>query len=673
MTTDRTTAQAPEVSRRLYELMVLMKAADDRLSKGISTGELNCVYWPSRGQEAIAAAMGVTLRVDDQLVTTYRGLHDLIGKGVPLVEIYGEMLGRQVGASRGKGGTMHIARPESGVMLSTGIVGAGLPVGVGLAMATQRKGLDRVTVVSFGDGATNTGSFHEAVNMAALWDLPMVLVCQNNQFAEMTPTEHTMKIERVADRAAGYGIPGVRVDGNDPFAVLDALGEAVDRARRGEGPTLVECLTFRFRGHYFGDPMAYIPEERMAEAQADDPIPRFRAHLLSDGVCTEQELDDIDAAAAATVDDAIATVLAAPMPSFDELDRDVYADQPGATTVPPAHGADEQEMTFREALNLALDQALAADDRVFLLGEDIADPGTFGTTRGLSTKYGTDRVLDTPISEAAIVGAAIGAAMEGYLPVAEIMIMDFIGIAVDQIVNHAAKLRFMSGGRTTAPITVRTQVYGGLGSGATHAQSLEGWFMHVPGLKVIVPATPRDAKGLMTAAVFDPDPCVVVETIRLQSQRGMVPTDPGFSIPLGQADVKRAGDDVTLVCYGRGVVEALGAADLLEQEGVSAEVLDLRTLVPLDVDAMVESVRRTTRAVVVHDAVQFAGPGAEIAAVIQRELFDELSAPVERVGARSVPNPASPMLEAQVYPNAESITAAVKRVLHWGTAKVADG
>ncbi len=330
-------------------------------------------------------------------------------------------------------------------------------------------------------------------------------------------------------------------------------------------------------------------------------------------------------------------------------------------------------MTFREALNLALDQALAGDDRVFLLGEDIADPGAFGTTRGLSTKHGTDRVLDTPISEAAIVGAAIGAAMEGYLPVAEIMIMDFIGIAVDQIVNHAAKLRFMSGGRTTAPITVRTQVYGGLGSGATHAQSLEAWFMHVPGLKVIVPATPRDAKGLMTAAVFDPDPCLVVETIRLQSQRGMVPTDPAFSIPLGQADVKRAGDDVTLVCYGRGVVESLAAAELLEQDGVSAEVLDLRTLVPLDVETMVESVRRTKRAVVVHDAVQFAGPGAEVAAVLQRELFDELAAPVERVGARSVPNPASPTLEAQVYPSAESVVAAAKRVLEWGTAKVADG
>lgn len=318
MTTD------PKVQRRLYELMVLMKAADDRLSKGISSGEMMCVYWPSRGQEAIAAGIGVSLRADDQLLTTYRGLHDLIGKGVPLVEIFGEMLGRQVGASRGKGGTMHICRPESGVMLSTGIVGAGPPVAVGLALAAKRKGLDRVTVVTFGDGATNTGSFHESANMAALWDLPVVLVCQNNLYAEMTPTDHTMKIAHVADRALGLGMAGVRIDGNDPLAVVDALTEALDRARSGKGPTLLECVTFRFRGHYFGDPMAYIPKDQMTVAEQADPVPRFRAHLASTGV-SDDDLDRIEAAAQAQVEEAVATVLASPPPSLDELDRDVYA------------------------------------------------------------------------------------------------------------------------------------------------------------------------------------------------------------------------------------------------------------------------------------------------------------------------------------------------------------
>lgn len=313
------------LERRLYELMVLMKAADDRLSKGIGTGEFMCVYWPSRGQEAIAAAMGVALRPDDQLVTTYRGLHDLIGKGVPLEEIYGEMMGRTVGASRGKGGTMHIAKPEVGVMLSTGIVGAGPPVAVGLAMAAKRKGSDRVTVVSFGDGATNTGSFHEAANMAALWDLPVVFVCQNNLYAEMTPTVDTMKLAHVADRAAGYGMPGVRVDGNDPLAVTSALEDALRRARAGDGPTFVECVTFRFRGHYFGDRMPYIPKEQLAAAMDADPVPRFRSHLAEAGVCGEDELDRIDAQALATVQAALETVMRADFPSIDELDSDVYA------------------------------------------------------------------------------------------------------------------------------------------------------------------------------------------------------------------------------------------------------------------------------------------------------------------------------------------------------------
>ena len=324
----------------------------------------------------------------------------------------------------------------------------------------------------------------------------------------------------------------------------------------------------------------------------------------------------------------------------------------------------EQEMTMREALNLALDQALEADERVFLLGEDIADPGASGPTAGLSTKYGHSRVLDTPISEAAIVGAAIGAAIDGLLPVAEIMIMDFIGIAADQLINNAAKLRYMTAGRTTAPLTVRTQVYGGLTTGATHSQSLEAWFMHIPGMKVIVPSTPRDGKGLLTSAIFDEDPCLFIETIRLQGVKGPVPVDPGFSIPLGQADIKRTGTDVTLIGYGRSVQDALKAAAKLESDhGVSAEVVDLRTLVPLDVETIVESVGRTRRAVVAHHAVEFAGPGAEVAAILSKELFGRLEAPVERVGARFVPTPAAPALEAAVLPTPARLVEAALRTL----------
>jgi pyruvate dehydrogenase E1 component alpha subunit len=318
-------AASAVVQQRMLEVMALAKACDERLRKGISTGEFLTVYWPSRGQEAIAAGFAACLRTDDRLVTTYRGLHDQIGKGVSLVEILGEMLGRQVGACRGKGGTMHIADPKVGVMLSTGIVGAGIPVAVGLALAARAQKADRVVAVSFGDGATNTGSFHEAVNMAAIWQLPLVLVCQNNQYAEMTPTAHSMHVEHIAERAAAYNIPGVTIDGNDPMEVYRAFTEAVHRARSGGGPTLIECLTYRFFGHFFGDQMAYIPAAELEAAKAADPVLRFGDRLVDEGVLTRSQVDGIDEHARRQVDEAVVEVLASPTPTLDELDRDVYA------------------------------------------------------------------------------------------------------------------------------------------------------------------------------------------------------------------------------------------------------------------------------------------------------------------------------------------------------------
>jgi len=329
VTTDTGTMPTNDVLRTMFEVMTLVKTCDERLRKGIATGEFMTVFWPPRGQEAIAAGIAVCLRRDDRLVTTYRGLHDLIAKGVPLTEILGEMLGRQIGACRGKGGTMHVTCPDVGVMLSTGIVGAGVPVAVGLALAARRQGSDRVTAVCFGDGATNTGSFHEAANLASTWQLPVVLICQNNQYAEMTAVGQTMHIERIADRALAYAMPGVRVDGNDPVAVHRELSAAVERARSGGGPTLVECVTFRFNGHYFGDPMAYIPPEELAAAIAADPVPRYRSWLTEHAILDEDALAGIEAGAVRQVDDALATVLASPPPTIDEVDTDVYASAVG--------------------------------------------------------------------------------------------------------------------------------------------------------------------------------------------------------------------------------------------------------------------------------------------------------------------------------------------------------
>jgi pyruvate dehydrogenase E1 component alpha subunit len=322
-------APSADMQRRMYELMTLMKAVDDRMVKGISAGEFITFYYSYRGQEAIAAALGVVLRESDQLVTTYRGLHDHIGKGVPLDELLSEILGKQSSLSGGKGGLMHIVWPERGVMLSTGIVGAGIPVAVGLALGADLEGSDRVTAVCFGDGATNTGSFHEAANMAAVWNLPLVLVCQNNLYGEKTPIEMTMNVDHVADRAAAYGMPGITVDGNDPDETFGALSDAVERARSGNGPTLVECVTFRFRGHSFGDDQAYIPKEQFAEAEKHDPVPTYRERLLSSGVCGEDELSSIESTATTTVAETVQTVLAAPEAPGDGLMADVYATPEG--------------------------------------------------------------------------------------------------------------------------------------------------------------------------------------------------------------------------------------------------------------------------------------------------------------------------------------------------------
>jgi acetoin:2,6-dichlorophenolindophenol oxidoreductase subunit alpha len=316
-------------ARELYAKMMLAYAVDERLRRGIMRGEFATVIWPSRGQEAVAAGVSLALRADDRLVTTYRGLHDHVAKGVPLAEVIGEVIGRTAGASGGKGGTMHIAAPAQGVMLTTGIVGAGVPIAVGVALAARQQESDRVVAVSFGDGATNTGSFHEAVNLAAVWDLPVIFVCQNNLYAEMTPIAETMRIKEVRERALGYGIPGVRVDGNDPEAVYYAVAEAAERGRNGGGPTFVEAVTFRFKGHYVGDPQRYMPKEELAAAEQNDPVIRYRALLTDGGMFTSGELTAIDEQAAADVEAAVQAALDTPPPDAAQLDQDLYDDMKG--------------------------------------------------------------------------------------------------------------------------------------------------------------------------------------------------------------------------------------------------------------------------------------------------------------------------------------------------------
>lgn len=662
-----------DIAVSIYETMARIHAADQRIQDGLKSGDLQFQYYPAGGQEAIAASIGALLTADDSYVTTYRVIHDIVAKGAPMNEIMAEMYGKETGTSKGKGGPMHLSDPKSGLVVTTGIVGAGAPIANGLALADQMRGTGRVTVCSFGDGAANIGAVHEALNMAALWGLPVVFVCQNNLYAEYTSFEQSTKSNSIADRASGYGMAGERCDGCDPASVYAAAKRAIDRARAGEGPTLLECVAPRLQGHAFGSEQTHMDQERLSHDLANAPMITVRQRLLDEGIADESRLAGIDAAAAEEVEKAEAFAKASPEPDPSELYTEIFEDKKFLPETPGEGGVSDDEpspaslsqKTFGEAVNEAMDVALSTDDNVFLLGEDLMDPagGIVKQTAGLSTKHGEDRVRGTPISEQAIVGAAIGAAIAGMKPVAEIMVCDFAMVCMDQIANHAAKLRYMSGGRTTVPLTIRMLSAGNVGSfGAQHSQSLESWFAHMPGLKVVAPSNAFDAKGLLLSCIHDPDPCISIEAMRCFFAPGDV-AEGDYRVPIGKAAVRQEGSDVTIISYSWGMQEVFGAVEALSKDGVSCEVIDLRSIMPLDLNTVLESVSKTGRAVIVHPAVEFCGFGAELSSKIHENLFDKLKAPVARLGARYTPIPFSQKLEAMHFPNAEGVIATVKSIL----------
>jgi pyruvate dehydrogenase E1 component alpha subunit len=367
----------------MFDTMALIVACDDVLRSAISAGDVAFTYYSPRGQEAVAAGFAAAIRRDDYLVTTYRGLHDHIAKGVPLHPLFAEMLGRGEGTGKGKGGPMHVVWPDSGLMLTTGVVGSGMPIAAGLAWAARHRRSDQVTVVSFGDGASNIGAFHEAANLAALWELPVIFLCQNNGYGEHTPFAAHQRTARVAERAAAYAMPGVTVDGNDPVAVYEAVTEATARARAGDGPTLVEAVTYRLFGHVFGDRMSYVDPAELEMAWRREPVARMRALLIDRGVLDEDGAAAVEAQCASKAADTLAAVVGLPEPGDDEALTDVVAPSVPIAVRPGDHDrvvGDRGEMSVRAAITLALDEALAADDRVVLLGEDITGAGVFGVT-----------------------------------------------------------------------------------------------------------------------------------------------------------------------------------------------------------------------------------------------------------------------------------------------------
>ncbi|HET8882305.1 MAG TPA: dehydrogenase E1 component subunit alpha/beta [Solimonas sp.] len=663
----------PATLVEIYRQMARIRATDKGIQAGLSAGKFLFSYWPSTGQEVIPAAISQLIGARDYMVTTYRGIHDQVAKGLDLEGLFAEALGRATGVNKGKGGAPHISDPKSGSMLTTAIVGAGAPIANGLAFAAKTRGEDRVTIVNFGDGATSIGAVHEAMNFAGSWQLPVIFLCQNNQYGEYTKLADYTASQDFASRAAGYGFKGVKLDGNDPVAFYNGMKTVIDEVRAGKGPVFVEATTYRLGPHAGVGDNHNAPKEELQAGKDAWPVPRTRARLIESGIASEAQLAEIDEAARVEVETAMEKALAAPNTPASETLVDVYAnvdDVPARGRYPRREAeiepiGERKTMLMLEAVIQAQAIAMEADKNVFAFGEDVGKPGgVFGTSKGLQEKFGATRVLDTPIAEQAIIGAGVGAALVGMRPITEIMFNDFAGVCMDQIFNHAAKQRFMSGAATHVPMVIRMMVGGGIGGfGAQHSQSLEAWFTHVPGLKVVMPSTPYDAKGLLLSSIFDDDPVVHLESIKLlRGIKGEVPL-ADYRIPLGVAAIRREGTDITLVSYGWEVHECVKAADELQKEGIGCEVIDLRTLLPIDYARVLDSVKKTRRALVVHAATEFGGFGAEIASTINEERFSTLKAPVGRLGAAFAPIGYSRDIEMNQIPSAPAIAARIREIV----------
>jgi 2-oxoisovalerate dehydrogenase E1 component len=651
----------PEALERLYRTMVTIRRFDEKTTELFNAGLVKGTAHSYVGQEAVAAGACLELRADDYVVGNHRSHGHCLAKGARVDRMVAELMGKETGYCRGLGGSMHIAALDLNILGCNGIVAAGVPIGAGAALAARIRGTDQVVVAFFGDGGANQGVVHEALNLAAVWKLPLLFLCENNQYALSTASTRTTAGADVAARAGGYGIPAIRVDGNDVFAVHEAVREAVDRARAGGGPTFIEAVTYRWGGHSM---RANLPPYRTeAEERAwmsRDPIGRFELRLLDERLVDAGRLEEMREAVEAELDRAVAFATASAEPTVELMEAAVYAPHVTVRETPPAGG---RELTMAQALGEALAQEMERDGRVLVMGEDVGlIGGIFGVTRGLRERFGEHRVRDTPISEATFCGVGVGAAVAGLRPVVEVQIWDFVTLMMDQIVNQAAKFRFMLGGTPTVPLVIRGPQGGGLRLAAQHSQSLEAWFGHVPGLVVVAPSTPADAKGLLAAAIRDDNPVIFLEHKALYAQKGLVPTEP-YAIPLGRAEVKRAGADVTVVATQAMVPRALAAAAELAAAGLGVEVIDPRTLWPLDEATILESVAKTGRLVVAHEAVKRYGFGAEVAALVAEKAIDVLDAPIVRVAAREVPLPYNDALERAVIPTQQDLVAAIRRLV----------
>jgi len=655
----RTEARALPVEEKELRLemlrrMWLIREFEEQLGAEWQSGGLpTAAIHLSSGQEAVAVGVCFALENDDVIATTHRGHGHMLAKGAPADRMMAEIFGKEPGLCAGKGGSMHVTDASIGAIGANGIVGASPLLALGAALAFQQRKEPRVAVAFMGDGATNQGMFHEALNLASVWQLPVLFVVENNGYGEFTPQSGSTRIEQLATRAAAYGIPGVRVDGNDVGAVHRTALELVRKARSGGGPALLECVTYRWHGHMEGDPGSYRSQAEVEAWKAKDPC-RALAEALG------KDADGLEEGARGEVSAALDFARSASEPAVSSRITHVFSPEPERPE--PTTARRTEMLTASAAINRALREELTRDTNVMLLGEDIALGGYLAVTQGLVDEFGRERIRDTPISENAILGGAVGAAMNGLRPVAEILFSDFLTVCADPIVNQAAKLRYMSGGQYSVPMVVRTPGGAGLGMAAQHSQCLETLFMNIPGLIIAAPGTPRDCRALLKTAIRSDNPVLFFEHKLLYLTEGPVPVDEELA-PLGVARVVRPGKDVTIVALSYMVQVALEAAQELAPRGIDVEVIDPRTVVPLDHRTILESVAKTRRLVTVEESPVRGGFGAEVVARVAAAAHGMLAAPPVRVGAGDHPVPYNKALECASVPDVARVVSAVEACL----------
>jgi len=646
----------------LYHSMLRGRRMEEAILEVFNNKEIVSTPHFSIGQEAVSAGVISNLRPTDRVVGTYRGETHALLKGVPMEAIFAEVLGRAGGVNRGYGGPMHITDPKVGMMGNFSIVGAGIPVAVGLGLASKLSDDGGVTVCFFGDGATNTGYFHEALNMAAVYETPTVFVIENNQYSEHTPIRELTKVRDLSEKAKAYSMRAVTGDGNDVEEVRRIAGEAVHLARDGWEPSLLEFRTYRRTGHSARDDETLEhPKEEREEWFARDPLTVARQRLDSMGLLSKEDEASMQAAVSKEVSSALDAARGSPWPVPSEMGSKVFADGQPEEVRPAGKGT--LNATMRSAVNLAMAQSMQRDPKVLLFGEDVAKwGGVYKVSEGLLEKFGPLRVWDTPISESAMVGMGVGLALAGFRPIIEIMFADLLLVSMDAVGNSAAKKRWMSGGDEDLPLVIRCACGAKAGLPATHTETLDGLMLSIPGVKVVTPSNAMDAKGLLCQALRGRDPVIFFEHRLVYPESVPVPEDY-YTIELGKAKVVREGTDVTMVSNMSMLRKSLKAAEALAAEDISAEVVDLRCVVPLDHETILKSVEKTGSLVTVEEAPTSGGWSSLVAAKVAESGFRSLKRPVRRISLADVPIPYSTPLVEGLVPTEQTIASEVKRHL----------